>query len=67
MVEKDRICLRGKPQAQPDFLTVVNLNTSVPADHRLRAIKLCLDAVFKKLSPLFDELYAELGRPSIPP
>ena len=59
--------MRGKPQAQPEFLTVVNLNASVPPEHPLRAIKLRLDAVLKKLSPLFDELYAELGRPSIPP
>ena len=67
MVEKDRICLRGKPQAQPDFLPVVHLNPSGPADHPLRAIKPRLDAVLKKLSPLFDELSAERGRPSIPP
>jgi len=59
--------MRGKPQAQPDFLTVVNLNTCVPADHPLRAIKRRVDLVLKKLSPLFDDLYEELGRPSIPP
>jgi transposase len=59
--------MRGKPQAQPDFLTVINLNACVPADHPLRAIKRHVDAVLKKLSPLFDKLYDELGRPSIPP
>lgn len=59
--------MRGKPQAQPDFLTVVNLNASVPAHHPLRAIKRQLDTVLQRLSPLFDELYEELGRPSIPP
>jgi len=59
--------MRGKPQAQPDFLTVINLNQCVPADHPLRAIKRRVDAVLKKLSPLFNELYEELGRPSIPP
>jgi transposase len=59
--------MRGKPQAQPDFLTVINLNQCVPADHPLRAIKRRGDAVLRKLSPLFDELYAEEGRPSIPP
>ncbi len=59
--------MRGKPQAQPDFLTVINLNQCVPADHPLRAIKRQVDAVLKKLSPLFDELYAEDGRSSIPP
>ncbi|MDD5141784.1 MAG: IS5 family transposase [Verrucomicrobiales bacterium] len=59
--------MRGKPQAQPDFLTVINLNQSVPADHPLRAIKRRVDVVLQKLSPLFDELYAKDGAPSIPP
>jgi transposase len=59
--------MRGKPQAQPDFLTVINLNQCVPADHPLRAIKQRVDAVLQKLSPLFDELYAEGGRDSVPP
>src|SRR5216117_3020476 len=47
--------MRGKAQAQPDFLTVVNLNAAVPADHPLRAIKRRVDGVLQKLSPLFDE------------
>jgi transposase len=59
--------MRGKPQAQPDFLTVVKLYDQVPVNHPLRAIKRHLDAVLKKLSPDFDALYEELGRPSIPP
>jgi transposase len=59
--------MRGKPQAQPDFLTVINLNACVPANHPLRAIKRRVDAVLQKLSPLFDELYADIGRGSIPP
>lgn len=59
--------MRGKAESQPDFLTVVNLNAVVPADHPLRAIKRRVDAVLQKLSPLFDELYAQEGRASIPP
>ena len=59
--------MRGKPQAQPDFLTVINLNAAVPADHPLRPIKRRVDAVLQKLSPRFDELYAAEGRDSIPP
>jgi hypothetical protein len=48
--------MRGTSQAQPNFLTVVNLNAIVPADHPLRAIKRHVDAVLKQLSPLFDQL-----------
>ena len=59
--------MRGKPQAQPEFLTTINLNQRVPADHALRGIKRRVDEVMAKLSPLFDELYAREGRPSIPP
>src|SRR5271155_259955 len=59
--------MRGKPQSQPDFLTVINLNASVPAGHPLRVIKRRVDAVLQKLSPLFQQLYADEGRPSIPP
>lgn len=39
----------------------------MPLDHPLRPIKRLVDQVLRDLSPLFDEMYAELGRPSIPP
>jgi transposase len=39
----------------------------VPETHPLRAIKRDADAVLGSLSREFDELYAEIGRPSIPP
>ena len=59
--------MRGTITAQPDFLTVINLNQCVPLNHPLRAIKTQMDAVLKKLSPQFNELYADDGRASIPP
>jgi transposase len=59
--------MRGKAQSQPEFLTTINLNQRVPVDHPLRGIKAQADQVLKKLSPLFDDLYAQDGRPSIPP
>jgi len=39
----------------------------VPAEHPLRAIKADAEAVLASLSGELDELYAEEGRPSIPP
>src|SRR6266550_878672 len=59
--------MRGKPQAQPEVLPTIILNRRVPADHPLRGIKERVDRVLVKLSPVFDELYAKEGRPSIPP
>ena len=59
--------MRGRTKAQPEFLTIVNLNQRVPADHPLRGIKQRVEQVLSRLSPLFDQLYANEGRPSIPP
>src|SRR3974390_1238872 len=59
--------MRGKPKAQAEFLTTINLNQRVPADHPLRAIKARIDKVLARLSPLFEAVYADEGRPSIPP
>jgi transposase len=59
--------MRGKPQAQPEFLTTINLSQRVPEDHPLRGIKARVDKILAKLSPLFDQLYSTEGRPSIPP
>lgn len=67
MARESQRSMRGKPQAQPEFLTTINLNQRVPADHPLRGIKTRVDQILTKLSPLFDALYAEEGRPSIPP
>jgi hypothetical protein len=39
----------------------------VPADHPLRKIRALVDQVLKEMSPQFGKLYAEVGRPSIPP
>lgn len=41
---------------------MLNLNACTPAYHRLRAIKRQIDPAFRKLSPLLDKLYEELGR-----
>lgn len=39
----------------------------VPADHPLRAIQRRMDAILQRLSPHFDQLYQQTGRPSLPP
>jgi len=49
------------------MLAFIDLESRVPLDHPLRAIKRIADAALRELSPLFDEMYAEDGRPSIPP
>lgn len=49
------------------MICLVSPETSVPSDHPIRAIKLLADAALASLSPVFDEMYAAGGRPSVPP
>ena len=39
----------------------------VPKSHPLRRIKPLADSALRRMSPLFDDIYADNGRPSIPP
>ncbi len=59
--------MRGQERRQRSMLLVVNLEERIPKEHSLRRIKQMADAALKELSPLFDQMYRVLGRPSIPP
>ena len=39
----------------------------VRQDHPLRRVRAMMDEILERMSPLFDAMYAEGGRPSIPP
>ena len=49
------------------MLAFVDLEERVPADHPLRTIKALADEALTRLSPEFDRMHADVGRPSIPP
>jgi transposase len=49
------------------MLAFVDLEARVPPEHPLRTIKTLTDRALAELSPHFDRMYAEVGRPSIPP
>lgn len=59
--------MRGKAPQQTSMLALVSLESLVPAEHPLRQIKPRADAALRELSPVFDRMYAEDGRPSVPP
>lgn len=59
--------MRGLVNPQADMLALISPESVVPQKHPLRRIKPLVDAVLNDLWPVFDEMYAELGRPSIPP
>lgn len=49
------------------MLGLLSLESRIPADHPLRAIKGLADTALHRLSDDFDAMYARDGRPSIPP
>lgn len=59
--------MRGELKPQADMYCLVSPEKFVPQDHPLRAIKPFADQALRELSPLFDAMYADIGRPSIPP
>ncbi len=59
--------MRGEDKKQSSMLVLMSPESRVPQGHPLRAIKKLADEALRKLSPVFDAMYAEGGRPSIPP
>jgi transposase len=59
--------MRGHDRPQMMMLTLVNPAQRVPSDHPIRMIKELTEISLKELSPLFERIYSEVGRPSIPP
>ena len=59
--------MRGIDVVQESLFTTVHLESFVPAEHPLRSIKLLVDQALERLNWLFDSIYSESGRESIPP
>jgi transposase len=59
--------MRGKDHQQSHMFSYLSPETRVRRDHPLRAIRMMVDEVLRKLSPKFNAMYARDGRPSIPP
>jgi transposase/IS5 family transposase len=59
--------MRGEERRQLSMLVTVNLEQRIPKEHPLRQIKQLADAALKELSPIFEQMYSPLGRPSVPP
>lgn len=59
--------MRGGDEIQGAMFSYISPEKRVPEDHPLRLMWVLSDAALKDLSPLFDQLYSRVGRPSIPP
>ena len=59
--------MRGIDHQQADMFSYLSPEQRVRKDHPLRAVRVMTDEILQSMSPLFDAMYAERGRPSIPP
>jgi len=59
--------MRGQSEEETGVFSYVPIEKRIPIDHPIRKIKQTADRVLKRLSPVFDEMYSKVGRPSIPP
>jgi transposase len=59
--------MRGPDEQTSHMFSYIAPEHRVRQDHPLRAIRRMTDDVLATLSPRFDRMYSDMGRPSIPP
>ena len=59
--------MRGDDEQSGHLFSYLSPEQRVPADHPLRPIRQMTDAALARLSSRFALLYAQTGRPSVPP
>jgi transposase len=59
--------MRGSDHQQAGMFSYLSPEQRVGKDHPLRAVRAMTDEILGHMSPLFDAMYAEGGRPSIAP
>jgi transposase len=59
--------MRGNEDQQEEVFSYLPLEKRVPAGHPMRKIRTMTDRCLRELSSGLDQLYAKVGRPSIPP
>jgi transposase len=61
------VTMRGDDVRTDSLFSYLSCEARVPEGHPLRPIRTIVDQALTVLSPAFDQLYSDLGRPSIPP
>lgn len=59
--------MRGKTSPQTSMLFLQSPEEVVPKNHPLRRVKALADAALSELSGVFEAMYSDGGRPSVPP
>ncbi|BBT42264.1 hypothetical protein WP8W18C01_46050 [Pseudomonas putida] len=55
--------MRGADITQKSLFAIAKLDDFIPAEHPLRVIRTLADLALRRMSGLFDTLYADTGRP----
>lgn len=63
----NEVGMRGDEERQEAVFVLDSLKDRVPAGHPLRRIRCLVDTALADLDSVFAELYAQTGRPRIPP
>lgn len=59
--------MRGTPDRQLALLSSLSTEDLIPAEHPIRRIRVVVDEVLAGMDGSFDAMYADSGRPSVPP
>lgn len=59
--------MRGADHQQNHIFSYISPERRVREDHPLRTVRTMVDEVLSEMSPVFDGMYKNFGRPSIPP
>jgi transposase len=59
--------MRGIDHQQADMFSYLSPEQRVRKDHPLRTVRAMTEEILDSMSPLFDAMYAQFGRPSIAP
>ena len=59
--------MRGIQSRQPAMFSYVSQEDRIPENHPLRILRTMVNPILESLSGRFEKLYADTGRPSIPP
>jgi transposase len=59
--------MRGAEDQQETFYSYVSQEERIPKNHPLRTLRSMVDPILASMSKDFNQMYADRGRPSIPP
>jgi transposase len=59
--------MRGNDKRQISMVTFINVEELIEADHPIRKIRRLVDRALAPMDSLFEEMYSQVGRPSIAP